>query len=46
MEFDKEMFEKMIGHEVSDVKVEPEYENGELVKLNIEVTPRSISKVY
>lgn len=39
MEFDKEMFEKMIGHEVSDVKVEPVYENGELIKLNISVIP-------
>ncbi len=39
MEFNKEMFEKMIGCEVSDVKVEPVYENGELIKLNISVVP-------
>lgn len=39
MEFNKEMFEKMIGREVSDVKVEPVYENGELIKLNISVVP-------
>jgi len=39
MEIDKEMFEKMIGREVSDVKVEPIYENGELIRLNISVVP-------
>lgn len=39
MEFNKEMFEKMIGREVSDVKVESVYENGELIKLNISVVP-------
>lgn len=39
MKIDKIFLEKIIGKEIRDVNVKPKYENGELVRLNIEVIP-------
>jgi len=44
MKIDKNFLEKVIGKEIQDVNVKPEYENGELVKLDIEVIPVQSAK--
>jgi hypothetical protein len=44
MQYQDNFLEKMIGKEIQDVNVKPEYENGELVKLDIEVIPVQTAK--
>lgn len=37
---DKEFFEKMIGYELQDIKLEPIYKNGKITTINIALVPK------
>lgn len=40
MEITKEMIEKELGFEINNFKLEPHYENGECIGLNVNVEPK------